>query len=435
MVSIFFSLYSVSSNSWIWESGELYQKILGTTSGFASFTGVMAILQINKNKRNGYVWGICNAILFGLFSLSINLTGDFLINILFYIPIFITMLLKTKNNQKIQEKRLSLNSLLILMLIFTFSFVFFYFLTPIINVFWANLANIPGTEYGENFTYYWSGRVIDTLINAISSVAFVTMVLNYQKTWYIWITKNILGIIFFSGVGVINISIVIMNILFLIISGYNLKVRKKHMKIAIIGPGAVGKTTIIKELENSLKNFTFLYERDETINELFDEYMKDMKTHAFEFQKQMFSQRKKDLEKFANFKNIIIDRHLIDDFIFPEIHIKLNNFTQDQVIKWKVIEKKYLSYLKSIQKLDILFLIICNDAIIEERRNERSGIEEYRKYETKNHEFFKNINNKYHSKEFENFALKFTKKIVILENISSSKTSLEIQKIISKNYK
>ena len=404
---------------------------MGTTSGLASFTGVIAILQINKNKRSGYIWGICNAILFGLFSLSINLTGDFLINILFYIPIFITMLLKTKNNQKIQEKRLSLTSLLILILIFAFAFVLFYFLTPIINVFWANLANIPGTEYGENFHYYWPGRVIDTLINAISTIAFVTMVLNYQKTWYIWITKNILGIIFFSGVGVINISIIIMNILFLIISAYNLKIGKKNMKIAIIGPGAVGKTTIIKKLEESLENFEFLYERDEVINEKFDEYMKDMKTHAFEFQKEMFAQRKKEIEKFPNFENVIIDRHLIDDFIFPEIHIKLNNFTQDQVVEWKVIEKKYLSYLKSIQKLDILFLIICSDIVIEERRNKRSESEEYRKYETKNHEFFKNINNKYNSKEFKDFALKFAKKIVVLDNDSSLETSLTIQKIIS----
>lgn len=50
-MSIFFSVYSISSKSWIWESGELYQKILGTTSGFASFTGVIAILEMNKGKK------------------------------------------------------------------------------------------------------------------------------------------------------------------------------------------------------------------------------------------------------------------------------------------------------------------------------------------------------------------------------------------------
>ena len=430
-VSIFFSLYSISSRSWIWESGELYQKILGTTSGFASFTGVIAILEINKNKRSGYVWGISNAILFGLFSLSINLTGDFLINIIFYIPIFIIMLFKTRNNNKIQERRLTLSSVLMLISFFAFAFLFFYFLTPLINLFWADLANIPSIEYGENFNCYWSGRVIDTLINSISMIAFITMVLNYQKTWYIWITKNILGIIFFSGVGVINISIIIMNILFLLISIYNLKTRKTNMKIAIIGPGAVGKTTIIKELEKSLTNFKFLYERDEVLNKDFDNYMNDMKTYAFEFQKRMFSLRKKEIQKFPKFENVIIDRHLIDDFIFPEAHIIFNNFTEKQIIEWKKIEKKYLLFLKSIPKIDILFLIVCDDETIEKRRVERSEKEKRRKYETKNHKFFESVNSKYKSDEFKRFASLFANEIHIFNNDASSTTASKIKDMIS----
>jgi nicotinamide mononucleotide transporter len=102
------------------------------------------------------------------------------------------------------------------------------------------------------------------------------------------------------------------------------------MKIAIIGPGAVGKTTIIKYLEEDLKEFEFIYERQDIINENFGRYMEDMHSNAFEMQKNFFAYRKEEIKKLNNLKNGIIDRHLIDDFIFPQVHIEVNNFTEEE---------------------------------------------------------------------------------------------------------
>lgn len=204
------------------------------------------------------------------------------------------------------------------------------------------------------------------------------------------------------------------------------------MKIAIIGPGAVGKTTIIESLKKDLIDFKFMDEREEIINEHFDSYMKDFKSNAFELQKSFFNFRKKQIESFINFDNVIIDRHLIDDFIFPETHIEFKNFNSEEVTKWKKIEKEYLLFLKSIPKLDFLFLLTANDEIIKKRREKRSSKVDLRKSEINNHAFFNKVNEKYQSNNFKKFAEKFTKKLIILENKESEKTAKNIKEIILK---
>ncbi len=204
------------------------------------------------------------------------------------------------------------------------------------------------------------------------------------------------------------------------------------MKIAIIGPGAVGKTTIIEILKKDLIDFKFMDEREEILNENFDSYMKDFKSNAFESQKHFFNFRKKQIESFINFDNVIIDRHLIDDFIFPETHIEFKNFNSEEATKWKKIEEEYLLFLKSIPKLDFLFLLTANDEIIKKRREKRSLKEDLRKSEMDNHYFFNKVNEKYQSDNFKKFAEKFTKKLIILENKESEKTAKNIKEIILK---
>lgn len=206
------------------------------------------------------------------------------------------------------------------------------------------------------------------------------------------------------------------------------------MKIAIIGPGAVGKTTVIKELEKDLKNYHFSYERTEIINDKFSEYMNDMKQYAFVFQKEIFAIRKKEILKNQNKSKTIIDRHLIDDFIFPKIHQMFGNFTQEQNIEWKKIEEGYIAFLKSIPKIDIVFLLICDDDMIEKRRSSRSKNEEFRKFEIKNKEFFQEVNKEYQSEEFKKFISLYSKETIIIKNVDSLETSKKIGKfILNKN--
>ena len=430
-VNIFVSLYSISHNSWIWETDNIQQIIFGTTSGFVSFSGIVAVLKINHNKKSGYWWGILNSIAFGIFSLSINLTGDLIVNII-YIFLIIFMLLKNKNNTNIQERRLEKKSIMILSLILIVTFLLFFFLIPELNSVLANALNLPNFIYGSNFTYYWVGRTIDSLMNSISIIAFITMVSGYQKTWYIWISKNILAVIFFSGVGVLNISILIMNILFFILSIYNLRTRIKTMKIAIIGPENISKKMVMKYLEDNLKDFKFFDKSNDMINENFEKYSKNLQSNAFEMQKNIFINRKKEIQNLTNFKNVVIDRYLIDDFITSQTYIEVNNFTKEESKYWKKIEKKYFNFLDSIPRLDYVFLLDDSNEEIKKRK-ECSQDEKTREFEVNNQTFFEKVNEKYKSLEFISSISKYSKKYIILENNDSEQTANKIKQIISEN--
>ncbi len=430
-INIFVSLYSISHNSWIWETDNIQQIIFGTTSGFVSFSGIVAVLKINHNKKSGYWWGILNSIAFGIFSLSINLTGDLIVNII-YIFLIIFMLLKNKNNTNIQERRLEKKSITILSLILIVTFLLFFFLIPELNWALSNALNLPNFIYGSNFTYYWAGRTIDSLMNSISIIAFITMVSGYQKTWYIWISKNILAVIFFSGIGVLNISILIMNILFFILSIYNLRTRIKTMKIAIIGPENIGKTMVMKYLEQDLKEFEFIYGKQNIINEDFQGFTEYMKSNPFETQNDLFAYRKEQIKKLNNFQNGIIDGHLIDDFILSKTYIEVNNLTEEQSSSWKKIEKKYFNFLNSTPKLDYVFLLDASSEEINKRR-ECSQDEKMREFETDNQAFFEKLNEKYKSLDFISSISKYSKKYIILENNDSKEKYEKIKQIISEN--
>ena len=217
VVSIFMSIYSITNRAWVWESGHMYQKILGTTSGLAAFTGVYATILFYKRKQKAYAFAILNAILFGSYALSINLTGDFIVNVIWYVPIMIYLAIKIKNGSTIKEHVINKRSSSMLVMLFVSSFILFLLLNPYINQWWSKIVG-TSTEYGSYFNNYWAARVLDSLMNSVSVTAVIMMILGYKQAWYVWIPKNIAGLIFFSGVGILNISIIVMNILYLSIT-------------------------------------------------------------------------------------------------------------------------------------------------------------------------------------------------------------------------
>ena len=208
------------------------------------------------------------------------------------------------------------------------------------------------------------------------------------------------------------------------------------MKISIVGPGAVGKTTVINYLTPYLdgEKFVTIQEREEFINNKFDEYMKNMKGSAFETQKTFFVKRFDQIERMQDKKNALMDRHLIDDFIFPRVHIQIGNFSKQEAKEWEAIESKFWKELKDLPRLDIVFILLAPNKLIEERRENRSKIEHHRKFEVVNHDFFREVNKKYHDREsiLYKAANEFAKKVVILENENSESTAKKIKDILIK---
>lgn len=437
LLSIFLSLYSITDNAWSWEKGMIYQKILGTASGLAAFTGVVATIYFWKRIRYAFLFGILNAILFGAYALSINLTGDFIVNLFWYIPIMLFMSISLSKGRRIGIKLMNIKSAIMLTFAFFVVFIGFLFVTPLINSWWANVIGNESVNYGNNFHYYWFSRILDTLMNSISAIAIFMMILGYKHTWIVWLVKNVSGIIFFGGVGVLNVSILIMNITFLFISiyiYYNLTM-KKEIKIAIIGPGAVGKTTVIGHLQEFLdKNgIVTVQERENFIDDKFANYMSDMKSVAFATQNNFFKKRFKQIQELDLKPRAMIDRHIIDDFIFPRVHIKCGNFSEDEAKEWEVIEADYWDKLSKENKLDIVFILQADNETIESRRNGRSATDDKRTDETKNTEFFRLVNEQYHNKDSIMFKAvnEFSNQYYKFINKNSKETALLIEEKIT----
>ncbi|MCK5867307.1 MAG: nicotinamide mononucleotide transporter [Mycoplasmataceae bacterium] len=438
LLSVFLSLYSITQDSWLWESGLLHQKILGTTSGLAAFTGVIATIYFWKRKPRAFLLGILNAFLFGSYALSINLTGDFIVNLFWYVPIMFFMSFYLKKSNEIKEKVFNKKSGILLAISFILVFIGFFFITPLMNEGWSDILGEESVKYGKNFNYYWVSRVLDTLMNSVSSIAVVMMILGYKYTWIVWLFKNISGIIFFGGIGVLNISILLMNIIFLIISifiYYNIYVNKEsEIKIAIIGPGAVGKTTVISHIQDFLDENKIIpvQEREDFIDEKFADYMSNMKNSAFATQKNFFQKRYKQIQGLKSKPRAMIDRHIIDDFIFPRVHIECGNFTKDEAKEWVEIEKEYWDKLGKEDKLDIVFILQADNETIESRRAGRSAIDEKREDETKNTNFFRLVNEQYHNSDSIMFKAvnEFSNKHYKFINKNSKETAKSIEKII-----
>ena len=436
-ILILFSLYSVSDNNWIWDNGNDWQKILGTISGLAAFTGIFATILFFQREKKAYYFAISNAVLFGIYALSVNLTGDFIVNLIWYVAVFIYMIIKERKDQ-LKNRRITLEMYIFIGATFIVGFLFFWFLTPYINKEWGKLINF-NTTYGSNFNYYWASRVLDTLSNTISIITIIMMIKGYWQTWFFWIAKDVISITLFGGIGFVNISIIIMNIVYLLISIYILYkyFSTKIIRIAFIGPGAVGKSTTINYLSDFFKKYGFILidERTETDNNNFKKYMSDLKNNAFKAQVNFFEKRIEQSWRLHSVEKGIMDRHSTDDFLFSHLHIKLGNFSENEIFKWKKLEKKYWRELRSMPKLDHLFLLMADNKIIEDRRNERSSLDYFRKEEKTNTDFFRKVNNEYNDpNNIMRKAFIFSKNVHEIVNSDSKKTSKLIRKIIMNNF-
>ncbi|QIW62400.1 nicotinamide riboside transporter PnuC [Mycoplasmopsis gallinacea] len=367
----FLSLYSISDNTWAWQTGQLYQKILAIGSGLSGVFGLISTWYFYKRKALAFPFGIIHSLCFGLFCLSVNLTADFILTLFIFVPIFSTLWYSMVINKKVKMFILNIYSTIFFSIVFVIFFVLFYFVTPIVNLGWAKILNQESAEYGKNFNYYWTARIISTTINAVSAVALIMMILGFYQTWALWIVKNLLAIAFFSGIGFVSISVVVINVFYTCLSIYiffKTKNIKPKILIAFGGPGATGKTTVInnlssffKENEFELLDETSFIQSTKQNEAYFVKYMEDIPQRAYQTQKLFFKYRRKQLYRMQLAdSNYIIDRYPIDDMLFSEVHIKLGFFSKIQKIKWKIIEILTVLLLKSVKPLDHFFIITAD---------------------------------------------------------------------------
>ncbi|QNM93366.1 hypothetical protein H9M94_01910 [Mycoplasma sp. Pen4] len=290
-------------------------------------------------------------------------------------------------------------------------------------------------------------------IDVLLVICALMMILGFTESWIMWQFKNILSIIFFSSLGVINWSVVIINICFLLLSMYIfvIKITNKNVHIAITGPGCVGKTTILKktQLQEFIKNnnFELIDERDYIEGE--NNYIKSLKGELpfIESQKMFFTNQAKfinDMEVLDKYvgKNVILDRHMVDSFLYGDVLIEEKAITDSKEIKlWKRLKFWNKWFLLTKPKLDLLIIFtVDNYAKIRERRiNSAKNGDQRRSLENQHIDLYEKFYNKYNqNEEWYKIAKKISKKIVWIYNVKtpgevSNELLIELKKAIKNN--
>ncbi|UWV84005.1 hypothetical protein [Mycoplasmopsis felis] len=216
--------------------------------------------------------------------------------------------------------------------------------------------------------------------------------------------------------------------------------------LGFIGMGASGKSTIIRELSEFLKtnNIKIIDERL-TDEKVFLKYMEDFKTNGYQTQILFFKDRLKQINEMSDYSYSLIDRHVIDDFLFPDTLIEMKYFNKKQILFWKYLYKPYYKIMLSVQpKVDYTFVVLKNYELIKLNRKSASetSADDFQKRrrtaeinDGKNDLFFKNINNKYLnnnniSNELNYLLKKYSKKWEIFIDEDYKESILKIKKLI-----
>ncbi|MGZ9432659.1 nicotinamide mononucleotide transporter [Mycoplasma sp. 613B] len=452
LILTFLSLFNLDESIWIWERNiNIWRKIINIFVAISGILGVISIVMFAKKKRIAFILAILNAVLYAFFSFSNGLVIDGFIQILYIfilIYIFIKEIINNKYLKKIRELRLSLYASIVFAIFFVLLVAIFYFLNPYTNNFIGKMLNIDYFEFASNFNYKITASLILATFNAISVVALTMMALGFRQNWIIWCFKNILCFFFFGGIAFLSWTILFINFVYLVISIYLYFVtsKEKRLTIAFIGMGASGKSTIINNLRNFLteKNIKIIDERlkDEQI---FIDYMNDLKAKGYFTQKIFFKDRLKQIREMQNYSKSLIDRHMIDDFLFPKTLIKMNYFMPKQKVLWNFFYKVKYKFLLSLEpKVDIAFLILKDFDFIWKNRTNASEKHELeiekkrRKIELQNKNFFQMVNteylkeNKEISKNLRKNLMLFAKKHYEFINIEIEDSTEKIKEIIQK---
>ncbi|MBN4084242.1 nicotinamide riboside transporter PnuC [Mycoplasma sp. CSL10166] len=439
----FNTLYSFDYKTWIWEFGSVWQKVIGVSVSLSALLGVLSVIAFSNHKKIGYPLGILNALLFSLFAFSFKIPLDAFINLFIYIPILIFTYFKTtriiKNNKNFEFFRSNIYSTTFFVFLTILMSVLFYYVTPLLHEEILILLNqFDKTQiYGTNFNYYQAAIILNSLINALSIIALIMMLLGFRDSWPVWILKNILSFIFFGGVGFLNWTTMIINIIYMLLSIYFYLVttNKQNVKIAFIGTSGSGKEVLIDKLNPyfNYNKFTKFEDFKENSQEYID-YINNLKTNSYKFHKDIFRRRLKEIKKMQVNTINIMDGHMIEDFIYPEINIKLNNFSSKQKWYWKFWKLKYLVSLALQEKLDYIFVITKDFKTTNINRlfgveNATTELERARwSAEINNTHFFKEVHNFYLtdnnlSPYLLNLVKKYSKNVVHIHNTNADVAS------------
>ncbi|GAA5414452.1 nicotinamide mononucleotide transporter family protein [Ureaplasma ceti] len=366
------SLFSINQGRFIWEENvNTVQKVLGIAVAVSAITGFLGTYLFFRRNQWAFLFAIFNAVLYGAYCYSLNLFAEFLIYVIIYTPTYIVSWWKLKVGKKIKTYRLNWKISLIFLTLFIVLTIVFYFSFPLMTYRWNLAVHNPHPQFDYFFKDKLAGTILAMIIDATLIVAFLMMILGFKETWIVWQVKNVLSIILFAGVGMLNYSVIGINICYLVIATYICikEYKMKGIRIGFTGVGSSGKSYMINDLRSWFEEQDFLIKdereygldqdsQSQTNDNKYMNYLKGDAT-AFESQEQFFIGQMAVAEAAEqHLGNVLFNRTLHDSFLYSEVHVRNGNFSPAEILKWQKLKQQAKRFLATKTKLDILFVFL-----------------------------------------------------------------------------
>lgn len=148
----------------------------------SSTTGVACVVCTGKGKLSAYVFGLINAVLYGIIALKANYYGDAMLNLGYYsimqfIGFFTWKKHMNSETHEVEKRRMTNRGKVILLCIITLS-TFIY--------------GIVLKKLGGNLPY------IDAFTTATSVIAMIVSIRMYMEQWIMWICINLASVTMWS---------------------------------------------------------------------------------------------------------------------------------------------------------------------------------------------------------------------------------------------
>lgn len=141
------------------------------------------------------------------------------------------------------------------------------------------------------------------------------------------------------------------------------------MKIVISGTVGVGKSTISEQLLKKLNDFILVEEIEGEDNIFLENFYKDIDSWSFILQMNFLLKRFKD--SFDKDRNVIFDRHFIDDYIFASLPMIKDGIKNNLWNSYKVTNDNMAKILQENAKVDYIFLLKADFDVIINRIQKR----------------------------------------------------------------
>ncbi len=157
--------------------------LLSITSLTASMTGAIGTYLAVKKYSINYLFGTIHVILYGLIAFNSKVYGDFLLNILVFLPMDLMGWViwykinndnkKVKDTEFIASNRLSINQWIVSLLLLGISNIIFA------TVLW---------QLGD------PAAILDSMSTTISIFGMYLMMKYYREQWWVWFVVNIISV-------------------------------------------------------------------------------------------------------------------------------------------------------------------------------------------------------------------------------------------------